>query len=111
MRCRGWGRRCDDTRAPTARRLPTRRIAYATVQTLLRRLEAKGYLAHEVESKAHVFAAAVKREEVIKRRVRDFVHRLFGADPVLLMAHLADQLGLEADEVGGLRRKMGKNPY
>ncbi|MFQ6036597.1 MAG: BlaI/MecI/CopY family transcriptional regulator, partial [Sedimentisphaerales bacterium] len=45
--------------------LPTRRkIAYATVQTLLRRLEKKGYLRHHIRGKAHVFFPAVKAEAV-----------------------------------------------
>ena len=46
---------------------------YATVQTLLRRLEKKGYVRHELKGKAHVFTAAVKQEDVIKRTVGDFV--------------------------------------
>ena len=44
---------------------PRRRIAYATVQTLLRRLEKKGYLRHESQCKAHVFSPAAKREELM----------------------------------------------
>ena len=53
-----------------------RRITYATVQTLLRRLEKKGYLKHAVNGKAHVFSAAVKRESVVKRSVGDFLDLL-----------------------------------
>jgi len=71
-------------------KLPARRkIAYATVQTLLRRLENKGYLKHNVRGKAHVFFAAVKKENVVKRSVGDFLDRLFGGDPVPLMQYLA----------------------
>ena len=62
-------------------RLPAKRkIAYATVQTLLRRLEKKGYLRHYEQGKAHVFFNAVKSEDVIKRSVGDFVERLFGGE-------------------------------
>ena len=55
-----------------------RKIAYATVQTLLRRLEKKGYLKHHTKGKAHVFWAAVEREHVISQSVGDFLDRLFG---------------------------------
>ena len=71
-------------------KLPARRkIAYATVQTLLRRLEKKGYIKHRNRGKAHVFFPAVKQEAVIKRSVRDFLERLFGGNPVPLMQYLA----------------------
>jgi len=90
--------------------LPARRqIAYATVQTLLRRLEKKGYVTHEVQGKAHVFRPAVRREEVIRRTVRDFVERLFGGDPVPLLLHLADQTQLDAEDVQRLRAQIEGN--
>ena len=85
-----------------------RGIAYATVQTLLRRLERKGYLAHEARGKAHVFRPAVRREEVIRRTVGDFVDRLFGGDPVPLMLHLADCSELSAEDVRRLREIINK---
>ena len=81
-----------------------RSIAYATVQTLLRRLEKKGYVRHEVQGKAHLFSAAVKREQVIKRTVGDFVERLFGGDPLPLMLHLADQSDLKAEDLEELKK-------
>lgn len=81
-----------------------RSIAYATVQTLLRRLEKKGYVRHEVQGKAHLFSAAVKREQVIKRTVRDFVERLFGGDPLPLLMHLADQSDLKAKDLEELKK-------
>ena len=90
-------------------KLPTsRRIAYATVQTLLRRLEAKGYATHEAKDKAHVFRPAAKREEVIKRTVGDFVDRLFGGDPIPLMLHLADRSKLTDDDIERLRKLIDK---
>ena len=71
-------------------KLPAKRkIAYATVQTLLRRLEKKGYVKHYNQGKAHVFFAAVRSEDVIRRSVRDFLDKLFAGDPVPLMQYLA----------------------
>lgn len=86
-----------------------RAIAYATVQTLLRRLEKKGYVRHEVQGKAHLFSAAVKREQVIKRTVGDFVERLFGGDPLPLMLHLADQSDLKADDLEELKKLIDRS--
>ena len=81
---------------------------YATVQTLLRRLEKKGYVGHEVNGKAHVFTATVKQEDVIKRTVGDFVERLFGGDPLPLMLHLADQSELAPADVKRLKKLIEK---
>ncbi|UCG57480.1 MAG: BlaI/MecI/CopY family transcriptional regulator [Phycisphaerales bacterium] len=86
-------------------KLPAKRkIAYATVQTLLRRLEKKGYLRHRSKGKAHVFSAAVRSEDVIKRSVGDFLDRLFGGDPVPLMQYLAQHGRIGPDDIEKLRR-------
>lgn len=90
-------------------KLPARRkIAYATVQTLLRRLEKKGYLKHHIRGKAHVFFAAVKSENVIKRSVNDFLDRLFGGDPIPLMQYLAEHGKIDADDIKKLKRLADK---
>ena len=76
-----------------------RSATYATVQTLLRRLEKKGYIGHEVKGKAHLFHPVAKREEVIRRTVSDFVDRLFGGDPLPLLLHLADRSKLKGKDI------------
>jgi len=90
-------------------KLPAKRkIAYATVQTLLRRLEIKGYLNHNIRGKAHVFFPAVKREHVIKRSVGDFLDRLFGGDPIPLMQYLAGHDKISAEDIEKLKRLTDK---
>jgi predicted transcriptional regulator len=86
-------------------RLPARRkIAYATVQTLLRRLEKKGYLRHDIRGKAHVFFPVVKKDAVIKRSVGDFLERLFGGDPIPLMQYLAEHGKINANDIERLKK-------
>ena len=85
-----------------------RKIAYATVQTLLRRLEKKGYVKHRIRGKAHVFFAAVKSEKVIKRSVNDFLDKLFGGDPIPLMQYLAEHGKIDAGDIEKLKRLAGK---
>ena len=86
-----------------------RRITYATVQTMLRRLEKKGYLKHETAGKAHLFSAAVESKDVIKRSVGDFLDRLFGGDPVPLMQYLAEHGKIDADDIMRLKNQIDKN--
>jgi BlaI family penicillinase repressor len=86
-------------------KLPAKRkITYATVQTMLRRLEKKGYLKHTVDGKAHVFSAAVKQERVVKRSVGDFLDRLFGGDPIPLVQYLAEHGKISADDIENLKQ-------
>lgn len=86
-----------------------RDVNYATIQTLLRRLEKKGYVRHKVKGKAHLFIAAVKPQDVIKRTVGDFVDRLFGGDPLPLMMHLADHSDLKDEDIKRLKKLIEKN--
>ncbi|MBP7049851.1 MAG: BlaI/MecI/CopY family transcriptional regulator [Phycisphaerae bacterium] len=81
-----------------------RKVAYKTVQTLLRRLEEKGYLTHKIEGKAHVFCPAVKREAVVKRTVLDFLDRLFGGDPRPLMHFLAREGRIDQKDIEELKK-------
>jgi len=91
-------------------KLPAKRkITYATVQTLLRRLEKKGYVRHNIQGKAHVFFAAVKSEDVIKRSVGDFIDRLFGGDPTPLMQHLAEHGKINAEDIESVKRLIDEN--
>ena len=72
------------------------------MQTLLRRLEKKGYVTHTVQGKAHLFQAAVQRQAVVHKSVGDFVERLFGGDPVPLMLHLAKHGNLKQKDLDQL---------
>jgi predicted transcriptional regulator len=83
---------------------PGRNIANTTVQTLLRRLEKKGYVKHHVRGKAHVFFPVVKKEAVIKKSVNEFIDRLFGGDPVPLIQHLAEHGKIRPDDIERLKQ-------
>jgi len=90
--------------------LPTkRRIAYKTVQTLLRRLEEKGYIRHRIEGKAYLFSPAIERKAVVKRTVLDFLDRLFGGDPGPLMQFLAEDGHIDAKDIDRLRDLIEKS--
>ncbi len=90
-------------------KLPSdRSLAYNTVQTLLCRLEQKGYLKHHLKGRAHVFSALVKPREVIKTTVRDFLGRLFGGDPKPLVQFLAEDGKLDEEDIKRLREMIKK---
>ena len=87
---------------------PHRRITYPTVQTLLRRLEKKGYIQHESRGKAYLYFAAAKKDDVIQRAVGDFVERLFGGDPLPLLHQLARHKKITAGDIKRLKDLVNK---
>lgn len=90
-------------------RLPASRdIVYATVQTLLRRLEKKGYVKHVTRGKAHVFYPVAKQEDVIGTAVGSFVDKLFGGDAVPLVQYLAKHGKLTSEDIGKLKKMVNK---
>ena len=90
-------------------KLPSdRSLAYNTVQTLLCRLEQKGYLKHHLKGRAHVFSPSVKSQEVIKTTVRDFLGRLFGGDPKPLVQFLAEDGKIDEEDIKRLRQLIKK---
>jgi predicted transcriptional regulator len=86
------------------------KIAYATVQTLLRRLKKKGYVNFYKKGKSHVFYPIIKKDKVIKKSVSDFLEQLFGGDPIPLLQHLAEHEDIEASDIENLKKLLNKKP-
>lgn len=78
-------------------------LAYNTVLTMLRILEAKGYVGHEEEGRAHRFHPLVKREEAGASAVGRLVRRLFAGSPSLLLTELVQGRGLAEEELRRMR--------
>jgi BlaI family transcriptional regulator, penicillinase repressor len=81
-----------------------RRWAYTTVQTLLQRLEAKGYVASDRAGSAHIFRAAVSRDALVSRRLRDLADQLCGGTASPLLLALVEDGRLTNEDVRHLRR-------
>ena len=77
--------------------------AYATVQKLLERLEAKGCVRRDRNTAAHTFAAAVGRDELIGRRLQAVAEQMCGGSLTPLLTHLVRARRLNARERQELR--------
>lgn len=85
-------------------RIPAdRQIDIKTVQTYLRRLEAKGYLKSKIEGRQRLYRQRVQASKVVRENVNEFVDQLFGGEVLSLMQHLVQDRGLTRDEVDQLR--------
>lgn len=76
---------------------------YATVQKLLERLEAKGFVRRDRSEAVHVFSAVVDRETLIGRRLRAVADSLCGGSLTPLLTHLVQGEELSAGERKELR--------
>lgn len=76
---------------------------YATVQKLLDRLDAKGFVRRDRSGTVHVFEAAVDREGLIGRRLRAVADSLCGGSLTPLLTHLVRGGELSEKERADLR--------
>lgn len=63
-------------------------LAYNTVLTVLRTLEAKGHVRHEGEGKAYRYFATVEREEAGTSAITRLLDKVFDGSAEALLAHL-----------------------
>ncbi|MFN8650783.1 MAG: BlaI/MecI/CopY family transcriptional regulator [Gemmatimonadales bacterium] len=78
-------------------------LAYTTVLTVLRTLEAKEIVRHEGEGKAYRYLPRVRREDVVHGAVRRLVRRLFRGSPEMLVTHLMNDHKVSAEELRRLK--------
>jgi BlaI family penicillinase repressor len=93
----------DDVRG----RLP-RKLAYTTVLTILRNLEAKDFVSHEEEGRAHRYRARVAQQVAQKSALTRLVKKFFSGSPEALLAHLVDEHDVNAGELRRLAKAISK---
>lgn len=76
---------------------------YATVQSLLDRLQAKGFVEREKNGRINRYRASVSRSELAGRRLRATADALFDGSMAPLLTHLVDNAKLRPDEITALR--------
>jgi BlaI family penicillinase repressor len=79
-------------------------IAHSTVQTLLRKLEAKGAVGHETVDRTFVFFPRIAEENVRRGATHDLVERVFGGSPAQLMSYLLKHEHVSKQELEEIRR-------
>jgi BlaI family penicillinase repressor len=87
---------------------------YATAQTLLQRLEKKGFVRHERRDNVLVFTATVDRDAFIQRRLQALADKLCGGAAAPLVMNLVRSQPLSRNEVeelyAFLREKRRQDP-
>jgi predicted transcriptional regulator len=75
---------------------------YATVQSLLDRLEQKACVARSKRGRINVFTATVSRGEIIARRLHETADALCDGSMAPLLSHLVTGVDLSDDELATL---------
>jgi predicted transcriptional regulator len=80
----------------------------STIRTVLRRLEEKGYLMHEVEGRTFIYKAADRRQNVAVRAVKNIIDRFCGGSAEELVLGMVDNEVLDHKQLEDLARKIAK---
>lgn len=80
-----------------------REWSYATVATLLDRLETKGLVESDRRELAFVYRPTISSQEVRQKRVDSLVDKLYEGEPGLLVLHLLKSHPLDATQASQVR--------
>ena len=74
-------------------------LAYTTVLTILRTLEAKGYVEHEEEGRTYRYSATIEQQAARKSALSHLASKLFQGSAELLMTHLVSDQKLSKEQI------------
>lgn len=74
-------------------------LAYTTIATMLRKMEAKGLVKHRVEERKFIYKPMVKEQEVSEKMSTHFVDRLFEGSLADMVSHLLSTREVSREEL------------
>jgi predicted transcriptional regulator len=86
----------------------TRKPAYNTILTMMRKLEAKGYLAHDTEGRTFIYRPVLDKRQARRSLLGAMVDRLFNGSPAQLVNSLVEEGRISRTELAEIRRILGK---
>jgi len=81
----------------------------STIRTVLRRLEEKGFLRHEVEGRTFLYRATDERQSVAVRAVKSIIERFCGGSAEQLVLGMVDNAVLDRKQLERLARRIAEN--
>jgi BlaI family transcriptional regulator, penicillinase repressor len=88
--------------------LPAHRLKDSSVRTLLRRLEARGYVSHRLEGKTFVYEATMTPKRVAAHSVRQIIDRFWSGSVEQFLTGMVDEKILTTAEITRLARRIGQ---
>jgi predicted transcriptional regulator len=84
-------------------------LAYSTVLTTLRILEAKGYLRHAKRGRAFIYEPVIAQEEASRTALGHLVNRFFGGSRELLVVNLLKEETIGRAELRRIKRMISQS--
>ena len=84
----------------------TRPMKDSTIRTVLRRLEQKRYVTHEVEGRTFIYKASDRRQNVAVRAVKNIIDRFCGGSAEELVLGMVDNEVIDQKQLERLARKI-----
>jgi predicted transcriptional regulator len=84
-------------------------LAYSTVLTTLRILEAKGYLRHTKKARAFIYEPVIAHEEASRTALGHLVNRFFGGSRELLVVNLLKEETIGRAELRRIQRMIAES--
>src|ERR1035437_2123744 len=79
-------------------------LAYTTVATMLRKMEARGLVRHHLEARSFVYRAAVAEEAVSRGMADHLLERLFEGSLADMVRHLLNHREVSREELSKLEK-------
>jgi BlaI family penicillinase repressor len=80
----------------------------STIRTVLRRLEVKGYVAHEISGRTYIYRAVEPRQNVAVRAVKHIIDRFCGGSVEQLVIGMVDNAVLDRRQLERLTQKIAE---
>ena len=86
----------------------TRPMKDSTVRTVLRRLEQKAFVSHEIDGRTFIYRAAENRQNVAVRAVKSIIDRFCGGSAEELVVGLVNSDVIDRQQLEQLARKIAQ---
>ena len=80
----------------------------ATIRTVLRRLEEKGYVTHRTEGRTYIYEGTERPHNVAASAVRQIIDRLCGGSVEQLLVGMVEHEVIERHELESLAKKIAR---
>jgi len=84
-------------------------LAYTTVLSLLRTLEAKGHVGHEMAGRGHRYFAAIQQHEAQRSALRHLTAKLFRGSTEALLTHIVSDKDMTPETARRLRNLLSSH--
>ena len=103
-----WSQGLSTAEACREALLPVRSLKDSTVRTVLRRLEEKGLLKHQVEGRTFLYQATQPRRHFAARAVQHIIDRFCGGSVEQLLVGMVENRVLKQKDLEQLARRIAR---